>query len=105
MDFLWFILMKADCLCEDQAVAITILWVLWTNRNEVQHGGLRKNGKQLILWCTYYLEEYWAVVEVPIKLSQVHVSKWEPPAFPFYKVNVDAAVFKEQKEVGVGVVI
>ena len=37
-------------------------------------------------------------VEVPMKLSQVHVSKWEPPAFPFYKVNVDAAIFKEQKK-------
>ncbi|XP_075669956.1 uncharacterized protein LOC142639698 [Castanea sativa] len=35
MDFLWFILMKADWLFEDQAVAITILWELWTNRNEV----------------------------------------------------------------------
>ena len=40
-----------------------------------------------------------------MKLSQVHVSKWEPLAFPFYKVNVDEAVFKEQKEVRVGVVI
>ncbi|KAL0017468.1 hypothetical protein SO802_004537 [Lithocarpus litseifolius] len=105
MDFLWFILMKVDWLCEDQAVAITILWALWKNRNDVQHGGLRKNGKQLILWCTHYLEEYWAVVEVPMKLSQVYVSKWERPAFPFYKVNVDGAVFKKQKEAGVGVVI
>ncbi|KAK9984857.1 hypothetical protein SO802_034382 [Lithocarpus litseifolius] len=94
-----------DWLCEDQAVAITILWVPWTNRNDVQHGGLRKNGKQLILWYTHYLEEYWVTVEVPMKLSQVYVSKWEPPTFPFYKVNVDGAVFKEQKEVGVGVVI
>ena len=25
----------------------------------------------------------------PNEVSQVHVSKWEPPAFPFYKVNVD----------------
>ena len=40
-----------------------------------------------------------------MKLSQVHVSKWEPLAFPFCKVNVDEAVFKEQKEVRVGVVI
>ena len=44
-------------------------------------------------------------VEVPTKLSQVYVSKWEPLAFPFYKVNIDGAVFKEQKEAGVGVVI
>ena len=44
-------------------------------------------------------------VEVPTKLSQVYVSKWEPLAFPFYKINIDGAVFKEQKEAGVGVVI
>ena len=54
---------------------------------------------------THYLEEYWAAVEVPLKLSQVHVSKWEPLAFPFYKINIDGAVFKEQKEAGVRVVI
>ena len=44
-------------------------------------------------------------VEVPMKLSQVLISKWEPPSFLFYKVNVDETVFKEQKEAGVGVVI
>ena len=40
-----------------------------------------------------------------MKLSQVHVSKWENLAFPFYKVNIDGTVLKEQEEVGVGVVI
>ena len=28
-----------------------------------------------------------------------------PSSFPFYKVNVDGAIFKDQKEAGVGVVI
>ena len=28
-----------------------------------------------------------------------------PSYFPFYKVNVDGAIFKDQKEAGVGVVI
>ena len=40
-----------------------------------------------------------------MKLSQVYFSKWELLDFPFYKVNIDGAVFKEQKEAGVGVVI
>ena len=44
-------------------------------------------------------------VEVPMKLSQVLISKWEPPSFLFYKVNVNGVVFNEQKEVGVEVVI
>lgn len=74
MDFLWFILMEAKWSCEDNAVAITIVWALWSNKNEVRHGGLRKNGKLLILWCTRYLEEYWPAVEVLVKPSQNLVS-------------------------------
>ena len=32
---------------EDVALAIAIVWALWTNRNEIRHGGLKKNGKQI----------------------------------------------------------
>ncbi|XP_050289872.1 uncharacterized protein LOC126728032 [Quercus robur] len=30
---------------------------------------------------------------------------WVPPAFPWYKVNVDAAVFSQLSMIGVGVII
>ena len=37
--------------------------------------------------------------------EQIVISKWTPSYFPFYKVNVDGAIFKDQNEVRVWVVI
>ena len=31
--------------------------------------------------------------------------RWTPPEFPFYKVNMDAAIFKSTKSVGIGVIV
>ena len=30
------------------AKVVTIAWALWRNRNEVRHGGEKKNGKSLV---------------------------------------------------------
>ncbi|KAL0017569.1 hypothetical protein SO802_004638 [Lithocarpus litseifolius] len=75
------------------------------NRNEVRHGGMRKNRRELFLRCQHYMEEYWAAFILPLKHPQSLDSKWSPPQLPFYKVNVNGAVFGKQKEAGVGVVI
>ena len=58
MDLLWFVLMEERWQEEDLALAITMVWALWTNRNDIHQGGLRKNGKQIFHWCTLYLDKY-----------------------------------------------
>uniref|UniRef100_A0A7N2LTU8 Reverse transcriptase zinc-binding domain-containing protein n=2 Tax=Quercus lobata TaxID=97700 RepID=A0A7N2LTU8_QUELO len=58
MDFLWFVLMEADWSSEDSAMAVSLVWTLRTHRNEVRHGGMRKNGKQVFLRCQHNMEEY-----------------------------------------------
>ena len=40
--------MEANWFEEDLALAIAIVWAMWTNKNEVRHGGLRKSGDQLL---------------------------------------------------------
>ena len=37
VDFLSYIVMVAIWSNEDVALAVTIVWALWTNRNEIQH--------------------------------------------------------------------
>lgn len=44
VDFLWYLLMEAEWSGEDVVMSITIVWVLWTNGNDVLDGGKRKNG-------------------------------------------------------------
>ena len=46
------------------------------------------------------------MLEVPRSLKQpAEAVKWTPPSPTCYKINVDDAVFKEQKMVGVGILI
>lgn len=82
-----------------------MVWALWTNKNDICNGDLRKNGKQIFHWCTQYLDEYWAATATPIKYNLPLESRWVPPVDLVYKVNVDGAVFSSQKQAGIGVII
>ena len=57
-DFLWYILRDAQWGMEDTRLAVTIAWALWTNRNDMIHGKLRKTSLLLVDWCRSYLGEY-----------------------------------------------
>ena len=105
MNFLLYVLMEAKWIREDSTMVVSIVWALWINRNEVRHGGSRKNGKQLIQWCTHYLKEYWVVLVVLLKFSQPLELKWLLPLAPSYKTNVDGAIFSNKKEARVVVII
>uniref|UniRef100_A0A7N2MJJ8 Reverse transcriptase domain-containing protein n=1 Tax=Quercus lobata TaxID=97700 RepID=A0A7N2MJJ8_QUELO len=76
---------------EDSTLAITMVWALWTNRNNIHHGGLRKNGKQIFHWSTKYLDEYWAATAIPIKYNLPLESRWVPPVDLVYKALRDVS--------------
>ena len=56
-------------------------------------------------WTSRYLREYYVAIDRPAKVLDVQVVRWTPPPSDKYKINVDGAVFKDQKAVGVGVLI
>ena len=89
--------MEANWSEEDLALVVAIVWAMWTNRNEVRHGGLRKSGDQLLFWCKQYLDDYWVVLEASVKMQQQLESKWLPPDEPSYKINVAGAIFASKK--------
>lgn len=91
MDFLWYIVMVVKWSNEDVALAIAIVWALWTDRNEIRHGGLKKNGKQIFHWCTQYLDEHWVACVILVKKPQVVKQKWVPLIGLTYNVNMDGA--------------
>ena len=106
-DLMWELLINGDAGEDKVAYAVTIAWALWHNRNEVRYGGVRKSGQQISSWASDYLREYRAAtVQVAPGVSVARqVIPWSPPQNGQFKINVDGAVFSEQKAVGVGVVI
>ena len=79
----------------------------WYNRNEKRHGEEIKEGKILMNWALHYLEKSYAAVDEPQPTStqEAVVASWTPPPVTNFKVNVDGAIFSEQRAVGIGVVV
>ena len=54
-DMLWFEMMTNATREEKYSRLIMIAWALWSNRNEILHGGEGKTGPTMALWATTYL--------------------------------------------------
>lgn len=94
---------------EDDVVAklVCTAWAIWHNRNVTRHSGKRRNGKKLVSWVAQHIEEYKEAnegMESTATMAEV-TGTWIPPPENVFKVNVDAADFKSQKTMGVGVII
>ena len=106
-EMVWCLLMDEKSSPENLELLLNCAWALWGNRNEVQCGGKRKDGRMLLHWVTQYLEEYRSIIVLtPVtNISVQHVQRWNPPPTSCFKCNVDAAVFAELKLVGIGVIV
>ena len=92
---------------KDWELFAIVAWCLWNNRNKVRHGGAGKICKSIAEEARKYRAEVWTALPSnnrPSRPKIIH-KQWSPPPQGWYKVNVDAAVFKEQGTCGIGVVI
>ena len=82
-------------------------WLLWNNRNSVRFGGTCKSGKTIEREARKYVKEFRVAWLLESQKAQPapRVHHWTPPPQGIYKANIDAAVFKEQRCCGIGVVI
>ncbi|XP_075636690.1 uncharacterized protein LOC142608919 [Castanea sativa] len=81
----------------------SVMDMLW---NKCRNGGAKKTCQALLQGVLEYLSEYQAYMEVTAYPKQsAEVVVWTPPSPTRYKINVDGAVFKEQKLAGVGILI
>ena len=99
-------MMDDKCSSENIELIFTCAWALWGNRNDIWHGGTRKDGRQLLHWASQYLEEYRTTMDLlPVAQESVqHILKWNLPPTPYLKFNVDGAIFTELRSVGIRII-
>ena len=105
IDLVWYARNVKQWSEEDIGLMVTTAWGIWTNRNEVRHGKSRKPASILARWTKNYLEDYVMANHSTRAYKEATEATWQPPKPPWFKANMDGAVFAQQQEVGVGVVI
>uniref|UniRef100_A0A803PQV1 Reverse transcriptase domain-containing protein n=1 Tax=Cannabis sativa TaxID=3483 RepID=A0A803PQV1_CANSA len=93
-----------------------IIWVIWTDRNKINHGESRRDGLALANYATNYMGNYQKAKNHPTAVSEPTVPTstitlplegipWKPPDMLGLKLNVDAAVNPISKVLGVGAIV
>lgn len=105
IDLLWhlqFIQRVGNDLLE---LVIKVAWSMWFNRNAVRQGKARQQAVTILQKARLLLDEFQIANFQPLKPVMHDSGQWTNPSLPWYKVNVDGAVFESQQASGVGVLI
>ncbi|ONK67926.1 uncharacterized protein A4U43_C05F5270 [Asparagus officinalis] len=94
---------------QNLALIAMTCWAIWNNRNEIVWQA-RSFTVSKALWIACNLLEQWRKENVvpPLATGETETannSKWSPPAAGKFKLNVDAAVFTNQRKCGLGFII
>lgn len=77
--------------------------LVWSKQSSL--GAARQSPHDILVRAHAILEEYQLAHLRPTKFKEATDNRWIPPAFPWYKINMDAAVFPQLGMIGVGVII
>nr|XP_023874806.1 uncharacterized protein LOC111987333 [Quercus suber] len=105
MDFLWHLLFTQHIGTEIIELTVTTAWCIWFGRNKAQLGAAHQSPHDILVQTRAILGEYQLAHLRPTKFKEATDNCWIPPAFPWYNINMDAAVFPQLGMIGVGVII
>ena len=105
MDLLWYIVVEAEWDLVLIEKVIMVAWALWSNRNERRNGEVMKNATRIGSDALENLAEYQECVAEPVQRRDVQLEFWKPPPKGVFKLNVDGAVFADQRAASVGALI
>ena len=94
-----------DVLCDDRfdgsdrAKIITVMWAIWTSRNNITHDKASMEPVQSLKM----IRDALAVLELPTKHASILPSHgWRPPDGEVIKVNTDAGISMLEHRAGIG---
>ena len=105
LDLLWHLIFNQHAGDDLLGLSVTLAWSLWLNCNKAHTGGTQQTSAVILQIATNLLEEYrLANHRIMIPNVATHTT-WTPPHNPWYKVNIDSAIFQHFDGVGIGVVV
>ena len=85
---------------------IMVAWAVWNRRNSLKFGHPTVTVDCISSKASAMLQEFLAVQASPV-LTPITATlhQWQPPKYPFFKANFNAAVFKSSSSAGINVII
>lgn len=105
VNWLWYLIYKKHVGNDLLELIVTITWCMWFNRNKVRMVQPRQMGSQILHKARGMLSKFQLAHHRPLQHKDAMDSRWVPPSPPWYKINVDAAIFNQLNSVGVGALI
>ena len=93
---------------QDLELFSTLVWLIWTQRNQVCLKKPSINAHQLAATAKELVAEFAQTVPLPpypLLAANSTQTRWRPSTQGMVKINCDGATFRDQKKSGVGVVI
>ena len=105
MDLLWYLFFKQHVDTKLVELVITTAWSAWFSHNKACLGEAYQSLREIMSQARSLLHEYQMAHIWPTQFKEATDGCWVPPTFPWYKVNVDVAVFSHLSVTGIGVII
>ncbi|KAL0014901.1 hypothetical protein SO802_001970 [Lithocarpus litseifolius] len=94
-DLLWYLIFIQHFGQDVLELTVMISWCMWFNCNRTRLGSPRKRPQEILSQARFMLEEFLLAHHRPPGLKDAMDNRWVPPAFLWYKINTDAAVFSD----------
>ena len=84
---------------------ITVAWCMWYNRNKTRLGSTKQTCHEIIHKARSILDDFQLAHPAQPLFKEQADPRWIPLSHPWYKVNIDAAIFSDLHTIGIGVII
>lgn len=97
MDFLWHLVFTQHVGTDILELTVTTAWSIWFSRNKTRLGATRQPPHEIMIKARFLFMEYQDAHLRPTLFKDATDNRWVPPVFPWYKVNVDAAIIRDHE--------
>ena len=105
IDLLWYLIFMQHMGNDLVELIITVAWCMWYNRNKTRLGSTKQTCHEIIHKARSILDDFQLAHPARPLFKEQADPCWITPSHPWYKVNIDAAIFSNLHTIDIGVII